>query len=45
MRTESQEELTQHWETVRATLTRDYKKKHKDAKRRQSKIAAKRFNR
>ncbi|KAK3744881.1 hypothetical protein QZH41_013764 [Actinostola sp. cb2023] len=42
MRTETLEQLNQHWVNTRSELTQDYKKKHKDALRRHSKMAAKR---
>lgn len=42
MRTVSQDEVSEHWVTVRSDLTQDYKKKRKDAIRRQNKLAAKR---
>ena len=42
MRTGSQEEVHEYWVSVRSELTQDYKRKRKDAVRRQNKLAAKR---
>ena len=42
MRTGSQEEVSEYWVSVRSDLTLDYKRKRKDAVRRQNKLAAKR---
>ena len=42
MRTGSQEEVKEYWVSVRSELTQDYKRKRKDAVRRQNKLAAKR---
>ncbi|XP_078355768.1 uncharacterized protein LOC144640533 [Oculina patagonica] len=42
MRTGSQEEVSEYWVSVRSDLTQDYKRKRKDAVRRQNKLAAKR---
>ena len=42
MRTGSEEEVNEYWVKVRSDLTRDYKRKRKDAVRRQNKLAAKR---
>ena len=42
MRTGSEEEVNEYWVKVRSDLTQDYKKKRKDAVRRQNKLAAKR---
>ena len=42
MRTGSLEDATEYWVSVRSELTQDYKRKRKDAVRRQTKLAAKR---
>lgn len=42
MRTGSEEEVSEYWVKVRSDLTQDYKRKRKDAVRRQNKLAAKR---
>ena len=42
MRIGSVEDVNEHWVSVRSELTQDYKRKRKDAVRRQNKLAAKR---
>lgn len=42
MRIGSEEEVSEYWVSVRSDLTQDYKRKRKDAVRRQNKLAAKR---
>lgn len=42
MRTGSEEEVNEYWVKVRSDLTQDYKRKRKDAVRRQKKLTAKR---
>lgn len=43
IRTGSEEEVSEYWVKVRSDLTQDYKRKRKDAVRRQNKLAAKRI--
>ena len=42
MRIGSEETVNEYWVSVRSELTQDYKRKRKDAVRRQNKLAAKR---
>ena len=42
MRIGSVEDVNEYWVSVRSELTQDYKRKRKDAVRRQNKLAAKR---
>ena len=42
MRIGSEEDVNEYWVSVRSELTQDYKRKRKDAVRRQNKLAAKR---
>ena len=42
MRIGSEEDVHEYWVSVRSELTQDYKRKRKDAVRRQNKLAAKR---
>ena len=42
MRIGSEENVNEYWVSVRSELTQDYKRKRKDAVRRQNKLAAKR---
>ena len=42
MRIGSEEDVNEYWVLVRSELTQDYKRRRKDAVRRQNKLAAKR---
>ena len=42
MRIGSEEDVNEYWVSFRSELTQDYKRKRKDAVRRQNKLAAKR---